>query len=332
MPPYVYKDLRKGHIRPKQCIRLITLLPGSRNDTIRIRINRASVTGPSHPVYEALSYTWIDLGIPCSIEVVSTFHRSTTIQIQANLASALVHLRRQHTPRVLWIDAICLDQQNEAEKEREIKKMGGIYKRANSVVIWLGSGSERTATAFQAMSQLGRQVQWTAGQMVPAEDCEEGWNWSDESWVVPFDVETWLSIEQVLLSESFRRVWIWQEICLANHDAAIVQCGASAIPWKLFRNAVAFFKNDTESGAIGSRERFQTSLGPVANLALIPQTRHLLGMLGVTRRCGCTNPSDRIYGVCNLTRCYPTYSIFLSVSSHFPRCLTATRMQDKSFK
>jgi hypothetical protein len=340
MPPYVYEPLRKGHIRHKQCIRLVELLPGSENDKIRIHINRASVEGHSYPVYEALSYCWGDASNPCEIEVVSQgiFHRSkrrkegfdhTTLRITANLASALIHLRRQDAARVLWIDAICLDQDNEEEKALELAKMGDIYAEAKSVVIWLGPGSDETAEAFRAMSYLGRQVQWIPGknELVTGKDCDEAWkNWKDQSFIVPFDYRTWLAIEEVILSQWFRRVWIWQEICLADHEYAILQCGASFMPWRTFLNAIAFFDTDPDSGPTGLKESFNTSLREVANLTLIQPSRHLLGLLGVTRRCDCKYPEDRIYGVCTVILLISIFLLPLCKRfKSFPRCIDLLR-------
>jgi hypothetical protein len=303
MPEYVYKPLGKGHIR------LVKLLPGSKNDRIRIHISRASFGGHSYPVYEALSYTWSGENNPHEIEVVSggiflRFKRRREgvdyFQVWANLHSALIHLRRQDTERVLWIDAICLNQSDHLEKSLELGKMGSIYAKAKNVLIWLGPGSAKAATAFRAMSRLGRQVQWVPGkrELIPVEDRHEDWEkWETEAFVVPFNQETWLAIGEVLSSSWFRRVWIWQEICLANQNSAIVQGGANFMGWKIFVNAIAFFETKPDSGAVGHRESFRALLKPVANLALIPPARHLLGLLQVTRRSGCTDPHDRIYGV-----------------------------------
>ena len=337
MPRYVYEPLHKGHIRHKQCIRLVKLLFGSKNDKIRIRISRASVEGRSYPVYEALSYCWGDESNPREIEVLprGIFHRSkpgkegldhTTLEIRANLASALIHLRWQDIARVLWIDAISIDQKNDAEKTHEIGQMGDIYAKAKNVVIWLGPGSDETAKAFRAMSDLGRQVQWVPrkNELISAIDCDEAWkHWKAPSFEVPFDRKTWLAIEEVISSDWFRRVWIWQEICLANHNSAVVQCGASLMPWKRFLNAIAFFDTDPDNGAIGHRESFNTSLKEVANLALVQPSRHLLGLLGVTRRCNCTDPKDRVYGVCTVILLILIFLMpdFPSVSNYCPRCI-----------
>lgn len=323
MPAYEHEPLRDDDTpSDKEFIRVITLLPGKANDRIRIHISREPFNGTACSDYEALSYAWADSTKNLrEIEVVSKLRAKAsgkalgilrhtgpphddakTFKLRSNLVSIFEHLRRPHTTRMLWVDAICLDQGDKAEKAREIKKMGEIYASARNVVIWLGCGSQQAERGWQFISYLGRQIHWDTKkrQLTHVPGCDQTWkNWDEKAFQVPITPEIWHAIEKVVSCGWFRRVWIWQEICLANHDSALIQYGESVMPWKTFRNAIAFLNGDTESGAPGFKEDFRASLKPVANLALIPQNRHLLGMLGVTRRCGCDKPSDRIYGVSN---------------------------------
>jgi hypothetical protein len=225
MPPtptnYVYEPLRKGIIRRKQCIRLIHLLPGPKEAKVQIYLSRDSIEN-SWPHYEALSYSWGTDDPIHEIEIFSKLptafrdpsqvpnpKKSRLFMVRPNLRDALIHLRREQFTRVLWIDAICLDQGNDGEKESEIGRMGDIYAKADGVVIWLGKGSTRTGKAFQWMSLLGNQVKWDAAKnrVLPVERYDSEWkNWQDE----PFDDETWSGIIEVTSSDWFRRVWIWQ--------------------------------------------------------------------------------------------------------------------------
>ena len=57
----------------------------------------------------------------------------------ANAYNLLRDLSSYLLPRLLWIDSICIDQDNSSEKTAQVKLMGQIYSRASFVAVWLGS-------------------------------------------------------------------------------------------------------------------------------------------------------------------------------------------------
>jgi hypothetical protein len=101
---YVHEDIlsvSEGH----PFFRLLTLAPNVAQDSpisCTLAVNSFS-NGP--PKYEALSYCWgeIDDLVPMTCD-------GAEIRITRNLDTALRRLRRLHEPRVLWIDAICINQ------------------------------------------------------------------------------------------------------------------------------------------------------------------------------------------------------------------------------
>jgi hypothetical protein len=96
-------------------------------------------------LYEALSYVW---GEP---------HRKTiyinkiAFGVTLNLYAALLHLRNHALSRAVWIDAICIDQENLEEKEQQIQIMAKIYAQASRVVVWLGTTADNSDIAFEAI-------------------------------------------------------------------------------------------------------------------------------------------------------------------------------------
>lgn len=125
-------------------IRLFTLLPSVENDApLCGRLHTVDLE-PNPPAYEALSYVWDDQyyansssSTPPASFALRLDNRETTIS--QNLASALVRIRHSREPRVLWIDAICIDQQNALEKNHQVQQMYNIYSSAYRVLIWLGN-------------------------------------------------------------------------------------------------------------------------------------------------------------------------------------------------
>jgi hypothetical protein len=100
---------------------------------------------PQHfePRYEALSYTW---GSGPEIEAITvqglySLHDDdragfSTLQVRKNLAQALRYLRQSDVSRSLWIDAVCINQDDTSEKSNQIPLMRDIYTLAQRTVVW----------------------------------------------------------------------------------------------------------------------------------------------------------------------------------------------------
>lgn len=99
--------------------------------------------------YEALSYVW---GDPSENTVMYCSHLPSgghqTLTITKNLEKALRALRRRRQFRILWVDAVCINQQNTSEKERQIPLMADIYSNARRTLIWLGEEGPMTRSLF----------------------------------------------------------------------------------------------------------------------------------------------------------------------------------------
>ena len=65
-----------------------------------------------------------------------------------------MHFRREQLPRPLWIDAICINQADQAEKEKQIPLMRHIYPNAQLVRLWLDISIDMADPAFEAIQKL----------------------------------------------------------------------------------------------------------------------------------------------------------------------------------
>lgn len=144
MAKYSYSSLRDSDIR------LLRILPSANeNSQIECRLSTHSVlnSGTSHH-FEALSYVWGSKNSGCPIYLDG--HEFT---VKANLYAALSHLRDQFVDRVVWVDAICINQDDKNERGKQVQSMAKIYAKASRVVVWLGEGDG--ATGFnQALEQI----------------------------------------------------------------------------------------------------------------------------------------------------------------------------------
>ena len=112
-------------------VRLLVLLPGNEDDDVACELIHR--TFASKPKFEALSYTWGDASNLKSIRL-----HGFPFEIRENLYRALSHLRSKTEKRLIWADAICIDQTNVEERSNQVRLMSFIYSRAQGVLVWLG--------------------------------------------------------------------------------------------------------------------------------------------------------------------------------------------------
>ncbi|KAF4609835.1 hypothetical protein G7Y89_g15788 [Cudoniella acicularis] len=121
--------------------RLLKLLPDpSFSSKLRIEIQKATLQHP--PKYEALSYVWggpdITVPIQCGLG-------SQELMITTNLELALRYLRLESKSRFLWVDALCINQQDIEERNQQVTQMRRIYLEATRAVVWLGEEEDARA-------------------------------------------------------------------------------------------------------------------------------------------------------------------------------------------
>jgi hypothetical protein len=69
--------------------------------------------------------------------------------VTENLHEALLRLRYRYVERIIWIDALCIHQEDEREKEQQIQLMAKIYGQASRVVVWLGETADKSDQALR---------------------------------------------------------------------------------------------------------------------------------------------------------------------------------------
>lgn len=72
-----------------------------------------------------------------------------------NLHAALARLRYSLFERIIWIDAVCINQNDDREKEQQIQFMAKIYALANRVIVWLGEVAEDSDQALHWIRAAG---------------------------------------------------------------------------------------------------------------------------------------------------------------------------------
>ncbi|KAF2269172.1 heterokaryon incompatibility, partial [Lojkania enalia] len=124
--------------------------------------------------YEALSYTWGGQGLTEPI-----FCNGKSLLITKNLHSALLKLRLRQESRLLWVDAICINQLDLNEKNKQIPLMMDIYKLAARVIVWLGSEADDSSLALTSMQFLDT----TLLRVYESQSAVFGRPWFRRSWI-----------------------------------------------------------------------------------------------------------------------------------------------------
>jgi hypothetical protein len=198
-----------SHIQLSQstAIRLLRLLPSEKDsDSLQGELSEFSLRKSQRSTlpYEALSYCWGNDEKPNSISI-----GNKNLRITQNLHGALQQLRYPDYPRILWIDAICINQDDNEEKQGQIPLMAEIYARAHRVLVWLGEAEADSDIALEEIRIAGeagavKELALEADILLNA--CEYD---SDET---PEEIsiagETQEAIKQLLERPWFRRIWV----------------------------------------------------------------------------------------------------------------------------
>ncbi|KAK4442536.1 ankyrin repeat-containing domain protein [Podospora aff. communis PSN243] len=224
---YTYKPIDLS----TDAIRVLRLHKGYPTDPISCSLAEIFLQDDGVP-YEALSYTWGDTLVEVAITLCG---RKKTIK--DNLYTALHCLRSADEDRWLWVDALCIDQADPAEKTHQVGRMRRIYEKADRVLIWLGPGGTGDVDLlFEMMGWFGRRVRRRGDYRK-----DEVGAWVEE-WSVflgesggmgtEFNQRRRRGMVEMLERPWWRRVWIVQEAF--NAKRAAVLCGWNSVPTETF--------------------------------------------------------------------------------------------------
>ncbi|KAK5732503.1 hypothetical protein LTR17_010442 [Elasticomyces elasticus] len=209
MPPEViaaaaiqYKQL--AHSRN---IRLVRLHPLSSLSAVRCDLFECD--SEASPEYDALSYEWG----PSSADVSIIYINGAATHVRRNLFDALTVLagEMEQSSRLLWIDMLCINQADLAERNDQVKMMGRIYSKANIVIAWTG-----TADRGDEFAMLG--LRMVLNNEVPLLDSAVG-----IQHVYVQDFAKWCT------RSYWSRLWIVQEVFLARK--IVVYTGPKSVDW-----------------------------------------------------------------------------------------------------
>ncbi|KKO97337.1 hypothetical protein THAR02_10557 [Trichoderma harzianum] len=202
LPENVQNAYRYSPLLGHRHIRLLRLLP-DRNENAPLHSQlfdypMLEMDDGQH-MYEALSYVWGSSERPHILHI-----DEKSLPITANLYEVLLRLRDKMIERILWIDAVCIDQTSIEERGEQIQYMAEIYSKANRAIVWLGEAADNSDQALKSI------------RMAADEEHQSSQKDTDKQAVLAILDRPW-----------FRRIWVLQEVAAAQH--IVMMCGSTRI-------------------------------------------------------------------------------------------------------
>ncbi|KAI2627785.1 heterokaryon incompatibility protein-domain-containing protein [Hypoxylon sp. NC1633] len=207
-------------------IRILTLKPAPWDSDIKCELHVASLDEPIW--YEALSYVWGAPNPPGTI-----FLDGVEFSVTPNLGSALRYLRLEDRPRLLWVDAICINQNDLAERKSQVRMMAEIYSKAATTVSWLGEAADESDDVVELIRKLGDWSREHERDIFDGEDPPDDGSIQTITdaveWIgFPLREQNWPALWRLFERPYWTRVWIIQELAVRGQPgkaSGVLHCG-----------------------------------------------------------------------------------------------------------
>ncbi|KAH6646986.1 heterokaryon incompatibility protein-domain-containing protein [Truncatella angustata] len=271
-----------GYVRLQHSdqIRLLRLSAARQGDPIHADFTDSRLNH-DEPAFDALSYTWADeSGDSIKRRPIFIGRYWDVYPATRNCEKALQSIRQAHGPRNVWLDAICINQDDDDERSMQVGLMSRIYASANQVLVYLGDLSTDGDVALDLLARkdLMHIFSWTPASVTSSDhiklcQCDACAQERD-------------ALKTFFNRPYFRRLWVVQELVLAK--IAWIYCGFRSIPWP-----VSGLK-DTDEVREGPRWiQYRDTRAKFTN-------QHLLSLLVDTSTCCCSDPRDKVFAILGL--------------------------------
>jgi len=225
-------------LQSQRSIRLIVLQPGSDPAPVAVSLKEGCIDDDLS--YEAVSYTWAteDGNDERSNMILCD---EAYIRVTLNCETVLRRFRDSTAERVLWVDAICINQEDIIERGQQVQLMGKIYSKACKVLIWLGEATTQEVIDETPMPASEYFFKWlhliaeeirlrkSSGQAIYEGPInQEFLRWRNE---IDQNTETvdplYQCLQGIFLRRWWKRLWVVQEAAVAS--SALLICGSATL-------------------------------------------------------------------------------------------------------
>lgn len=240
----------------KPQIRLLHVQPSSNHDD-PIKCSLSVHDLDKHLEFTALSYEWGQPPRKADDKPTIRINFLWTLEIQANLDEALRHLRQPDEPLVIWVDAVCINQNDNAEKGQQVGLMAEIYGSASQTYVWLGPSANDSDLAMDTLRKVGEGMLNESTGTSPRQEYEyltrnvpaDEWNMHSPEELLTLapdliqeyipDASFCAAECRILLSRSYwTRMWVQQEVVLSPKP--VICCGNMKVDWDVFDAGLVF--------------------------------------------------------------------------------------------
>jgi hypothetical protein len=290
-------------------------------DAVPIECTLKYVKLESKPLYNALSYTWKDHNVESSRAQPTIVLDGHEMPITRNLWLALARFQKYAfadgeyfapfpAGMALWVDAVCINQTDNRERNHQVRHMRQIYQNAECINIWLGPEFEGSSLGMDLALELEQDVRALGSLTVPYE------------WINPLmrskikdpeQKDIWEALSRIHRRPYWRRLWIVQEI-VSNLQTYVHIGPKTTHLMPLLTTGQAIFETEDAQNA-----RTQTSvqhdlLAAFESQAIVAdrisfcdpdyEGHDLLDLLRKYRHHHSSNPRDKVYGLAGLAKSY----------------------------
>ncbi|RSL44319.1 hypothetical protein CEP54_014737 [Fusarium duplospermum] len=153
VPPDTPK-LEYSRLPNSTSFRLLQILSDSGQDILRCKMFDADLAAQDTPRYIALSYTWHEESLPNIFRPVLINEKY--LKVSLNLWNFLQNYRETAGERIIWIDQICINQDDKDECVQQMGQMCAIYERASMDLFWIGEPDQHTEDVMHMLESLNR--------------------------------------------------------------------------------------------------------------------------------------------------------------------------------
>ena len=167
--------------------------------------------------YKALSYCWGDTTYEHLV-----WCNGLAVGVTENLWTALRYIRSTSEAVYIWVDALCINQSDAAEKSQQVRRMMVLYEKAEQVIAWLGASSSSTAFAVGLL-------RFKSSILPSIHNLEEHTERCRTNLAYGFR-----ALRHLINSPWFSRTWVRQEVFAARD--LVLQCGHVQTRLEVFKD------------------------------------------------------------------------------------------------
>ena len=134
--------------------------------------------------------------------------------------------------RMLWVDALCIDQENKAERSQQVQLMSKIYSQAMKVIAWLGPAADDSDWCFDRLNDIADR------STISPDDI----NYKASQYLDSYGTRLRAGVTAILKRPMFSRVWCVQELILP--PKVVLMCGTRTLKWDNFQSVANLFTFD----------------------------------------------------------------------------------------